>query len=400
MIKNWIKNLSLVIMGITISLVIFELVLWAANISYPSFYESNFYTGASLRPGAEGWWRKEGEAYIRINSAGLRDREHTIEKPANTFRIAVLGDSFAEAMQVPQQHAFWAVLESELQQCPPFQNRNIEVINFGVSGYGTAQELMMFRHIASPYSPDMVILAFLTANDIRNNVRALEGDPIRPYFVYKNDHLELDASFRDSSGYRIRQHLLTKVLYKVMAYSRVLQLLNEGKNRLNAMLARTLQKAEGSKQGVHGEVGLGDMVFFAPGDQLWKEAWQVTEGLIVMMREEVEKSGANFMVVTLTGGIQVDPNPSRRKAYMDRLGVSNLFYPDSRIKSLGEREGIRVLNLVFPFLAYAEEHRVALHGFENTGLGGGHWNSYGHRLGGTLIAEEICSAFLPSEQLS
>ena len=36
------------------------------------------------------------KAYVRINDDGLRDRAHTKEKPANTFRIAVLGDSYAE----------------------------------------------------------------------------------------------------------------------------------------------------------------------------------------------------------------------------------------------------------------------------------------------------------------
>jgi len=54
-----------------------------------------------LRPGAEGWWSKEGGAYVRINNGGLRDREHAKAKPTNALRIAVLGDSYAEALQVP-----------------------------------------------------------------------------------------------------------------------------------------------------------------------------------------------------------------------------------------------------------------------------------------------------------
>jgi hypothetical protein len=63
----------------------------------------------------------------------LRDREHD---HARTLRIAVLGDSFAEALQITMEEAFWSV---ELQGCPSLAGREPEVINFGVSGYGTAQ---------------------------------------------------------------------------------------------------------------------------------------------------------------------------------------------------------------------------------------------------------------------
>ncbi len=57
-----------------------------------------------------------------------------------------------------------------------------EIINFGVSGYGTAQELQILRHRVWDYSPDMIILAFLTGNDVRNNSRALQRDDRMPYY--------------------------------------------------------------------------------------------------------------------------------------------------------------------------------------------------------------------------
>src|SRR5258705_7365451 len=47
----------------------------------------------------------EGDAQVAINSYGQRDREHTVAKPRNTYRIAVLGDSFAEAYQVNRSEA-------------------------------------------------------------------------------------------------------------------------------------------------------------------------------------------------------------------------------------------------------------------------------------------------------
>ena len=222
--KRWGGNLALIIVSVSLAILVFEIGLRFAGISYPSFYTWDEYRGFALRPGAEGWFRGEGEAYIRINSEGLRDREHRKPKPANTLRLAILGDSYAEALQVSMEETFWAVLESELVKCPYLSGRKVEVINFGVSGYGTAQELMTLRHKVWDYSPDIVILAFMTGNDLTDNLRAFDStDPTRPYFVYSNGELVLDDSFRNSAAYRARQTLLASFGYSVITYSRVVQ---------------------------------------------------------------------------------------------------------------------------------------------------------------------------------
>jgi hypothetical protein len=79
-----------------------------------------------------------------------------------------------------------------------------------------------------------------------------------------------------------------------------------------------------------------------------------------------------------------------RSYYLQTYGSTDIFYPDRRIKALGEREGFEVLNLAAPMQAYADEHHVFLAGFKSTKLGVGHWNADGHRLAGELIAQKIC----------
>jgi len=112
------SRLLLVLGGIVIALVIAELCLRLSGFTYFNPYIVDADVGYSLRPGAEGWWQKEGHTYIKINSHGFRDLEHTIEKPTGTFRIAILGDSFAEALQVPLEKTFWSEMEPKLQHCP------------------------------------------------------------------------------------------------------------------------------------------------------------------------------------------------------------------------------------------------------------------------------------------
>lgn len=371
---------------------ILEIGLRIAGISYPSFFDLDDHAGFAFRPGAEGWYRKEGEAYVRINSDGLRDREHSKAKPANTLRIAVLGDSFATALEVPMENTFWSVMEQELEGCGALSGQKVEVINLGVDGYGTTQELITLHQRAWDYDPDLVLLAFFTGNDISDNSRALDQDPLRPYFIYRRGELVLDASFLESARYRARQTWYAQLGYRVVNTSRVLQLVNEAKNALEKY--RIAQRRDLASDGVIEESSLDNTVYLEPADPVWAEAWQVTEGLILMMRDEVMDKGADFLVVTLSNSIQVHPDPLVRKEFMESEGIQDLFYPDLRIKALGEHEGFSVLNLAQPFQAYVEEHRVFLHGFENTTLGEGHWNTEGHRLAGQMISQTICRQLL------
>jgi hypothetical protein len=387
-VKHWSVNLALICVAILLGILLFEIALRLAGISYPSFYTWDEYRGFALRPGAEGWSRSEGEAYIQINSVGLRDREHTKTKPADTLRLAILGDSYAEGRQVSIQETFWAILEREVAKCPYLSGREVDVINFGVSGYGTAQELMTLRHKVWDYSPDIVILAFLTGNDVTDNFRGFESDSVRPYFVYRNGQLVLDDSFRNEVAYRARQTLVARVGYWAINYSRVVQILNATQHKLLAYIRHTPQSQDEGKR-IDEEVGLDSTIYLEPSDPLWQEAWRVTEGLIVLMRDEVRKNGGDFLVVTLSNAIQVHPDPPVRQAFMKRIGVRTLFYPDVRIKTLGEREDFSVLNLAQSFQLYADQHKVFLHGF-SPNLGRGHWNAHGHRLAGETIAQTLC----------
>jgi hypothetical protein len=408
---QWRSKVSLMLAGTLIAMLLCEVGLRAAGVSYPIFTQIDGDVGYSLRPGVEGRWGKEGTTHVRINSAGLRDREHAYAKPARTLRIAVLGDSYAEALQVPMEDAFWSVLERELKGCPALTGREPEVINFGVSGYGTAQELMTLRQRVWLYSPDIVLLAFLTGNDIRNNSRILEQDEKRPYFVFQNGQLISDFRFRDSLGFRLRQSDAAQVIYRMLNSLRIFQVVVEAIGTIQARYADPhtysigLDSANAADKidpdlmatpwDGYAEAGLDAMVYLEPRDPVWKEAWEVTEGLIVLMRDEVREKGADFLVVTLSNSPQVHPDPAARRLFEKHLGVPHLFYPDVRIRDLGQSEGFAVLNLAPIFQAAARQHQMFLHGFENSALGRGHWNKEGHHLAGRLIAQKLCSD-LPS----
>src|ERR1044072_6438684 len=139
-IRLLIHRLLLVVGSLFVALLIGEVGLRIAGFSYLNPYMPDADVGYSLRPGAAGWWPREGRTYVPINGQGFRDRERSIAKPAGTFRIAILGDSFAEAFQVPLEKTFWAVMERQLSACIPEGKQRVEVLNFGVSGFSTTPE--------------------------------------------------------------------------------------------------------------------------------------------------------------------------------------------------------------------------------------------------------------------
>lgn len=390
-------KLALLAASTVLTLAAAEVALRVAGVSYPNFYRPDPQLGWSLIPGAAGRWTKEGDAPVRISSAGLRDREHAVEKPPGVYRIAVLGDSCAEALQVPVEETFWSLLERQLpgcQTCTAFQGRRVEVINFGVSGYGTAQELLTLRDRAWRYAPDLVLLAFYSGNDVRNNYRALEQDPLRPYFVLAGgDHggLRLDDSFRGSEGYRLRRSLPARALYAAFSRSRLLQLAKMGKSALDGAVG-SWKARRVTTQPIE-ELGLDNAVYQPPppADTAWRDAWEVTETMIREMDAEARRHGARFAVVSLSTPIQVDPDRAKRQAFARRLGVPDLFYPDRRLTELGRAAGIPVLTLAPPLADQAVKTGRYLHGFPNTKPGEGHWNSAGHREAARLLTAWLCA---------
>lgn len=186
--RSFLINLSLLLFSTLIALFVSEIALRIMGFTplYVSPERDRFWRYDSLlgwahQPGQEGVFETpQFRTVVRINEKGLRDRSHTYERQSDFKRILVLGDSFAWGYGVEESERFSQQLEESL---------GVEVINAGVSGYSTDQELIWYQNEGIKYEVDLVIVV-LAGNDVGDNDRLLVNTIYyKPKFMIEEDQL-------------------------------------------------------------------------------------------------------------------------------------------------------------------------------------------------------------------
>ncbi|MDX1963574.1 MAG: hypothetical protein SFX18_10500 [Pirellulales bacterium] len=379
---TWRGKLLALGLGLVVALLLAEICLRIGGFSAPIFYAPHSVYGTALRPNVAGWYRLEGVAWNAINSAGFRDLERTVAKPPGTLRIAVLGDSFTAAHQVPLDQTYCQLLENKLSAALP-TGQQVQVLNFGVNGYGLAQQTLVWREVVRQYQPDVVLLAMFLGNDISDN--SPEIDPReRPYFTLAGDVLTLDNRFLKSPYYLSHTRGWKSWLPSLLDTTRLGQLCYLPRSL--ALVNYYLKREEQSTTQSATEAGLYDGVYRDPGhDPRWQQAWRITELGLRELNREVQSTGAKFMVVTLSTSLQASPDQARQTTALARLGVADLYAPDRHIGSYCDELGISRLTLAPQLHNIAKKLGQPLHGTAaNPDLG--HWNQAGHAAVAELIS--------------
>lgn len=119
---------------------------------------------------------------VGTNTAGMRGRrEFALDKPDGVRRIVIIGDSFTFGIGEDDDHIWPERLAVELG--------GWEVLNLGVFGYGSDQQLLMLRDRGMRWHPDVVIQAFYVDDHFRNGMGF--RDYAKPRFVLDGDRLQL-----------------------------------------------------------------------------------------------------------------------------------------------------------------------------------------------------------------
>jgi len=97
---------------------------------------------------------RDGKIVYEYNSAGFRDEEHVLEKRSSVTRLVVIGDSVTEGSGVEQDLVF-------SRQVQFLFGPRYEVINLGMSGLNTPQEVHLLDVEGLKYEPDIVVVNFV-----------------------------------------------------------------------------------------------------------------------------------------------------------------------------------------------------------------------------------------------
>lgn len=168
--RNALKNFGLALGSLLLTFLLLEIVLALfCEVTDDLQYQASPGGGLRLRPNQQGVYVREGgsggdyiAARFRVNNVGFNNgRDYTRERRQAPIRVAVVGDSFVEALQVEVDRSFSQIMELELQE----RGIDVEVYSFGVSGFGTSQVLHLVQETVLSYSPDFLIYLFIP-NDL------------------------------------------------------------------------------------------------------------------------------------------------------------------------------------------------------------------------------------------
>ena len=387
---RFLANAGRAAASIALALIVGEAGLRVAGIKFTeSLYTNDPSIGWSLRPSSEGWSVDERTIYVRVNSAGMHDREHAIAKPPGTLRIAVLGDSMTASIEVAAEDTSSAAMELAFTQCTAARPRQVEVLNFGVPGFNMAQMLLLLRHRVWQYSPDIVLLELFSGNNLMNNRRDLNNADatLAPYYVLRNGKLELDDSYRSLPAMHpanIRRH---NQIAGIMNAIRLLQLVRYAELAAAALLRGEKADARAARFGADYQLRL---VYKPPAAPEIENAWALAEALIVAMRDEVGTHSAQFWLATSYMPSWESQRSKAQEALYGRYGPESLLYPDWRFVSLARRERIPAVVLSDYLQNYAGRRHATLNGWPEGHLGAGHWNELGQRIVGEYLAQQFC----------
>jgi len=267
-------------LGMIIALAVIELGLRAIGYSAPSWHRLDPQLGWTLRASRHGIHAENGaRTPVRVSPAGFRDSERFLDKPEGVYRIAVLGDEYSEALDTRLEDTWWWRLGPRLEACGL---ADVEVLNFGVGGYSTAQEAVMLESTAMRYRPDLVLVQF-SGDDVADNSFSLAKNKLRPFFILDPRGVaRIDESFSFDPSFDRYMQTRYQLGIEIADHARVFQLARQLPDLLS------LSRAHAAAP-----------VLSAPRDRVWEDAWRVTAQILERMDGYSKRNGARMALVAV-----------------------------------------------------------------------------------------------------
>lgn len=305
--------------------------------------------------GQAGCWENKA---VKANSQGFHDTEFSLTKDRDVYRIAVIGDSFIEAFQVPVADSFQYWLEEKLNQWPEKKKR-FEVYSFGNGGTGTFEHHLYLNQYVLKYQPDLVILAFLPMNDFKDDFR------LRKEIFDRQGEIRKEVPLA-------QRWLRHSVLFRWF--------------KAKWQIIDSFAAAEGKVK-----LLFDWQAFLKDYPPAWEGIWQLEKKLLAQFDKTLEENKSQFLLVSLDDMWRTHPKQIEKDKELYSLDKFDFDFdkPEKILQEFSEKEKIPYLALLPIFRERAEKEKA------NIFWGGcqGHWDKTGHR----WVAETLFQ-FLTQEE--
>ena len=363
------KNAALFVFVLIFCFVLLELSIRIFLPQTLNIYKYNKDYVFEFRPRAElNYVRGEFSQQIKFNSEGFRDKERDyFSKNETIYRIAFLGDSFVSALEVSEENRTSNILEKELnKQFNSSKNIKVkfEVLNLGINGYSTEQELLQLEKKIINYNPDLIILNYYIGNDQIDNYE-------RKIFEFKEGKLSVNQNRIFS------QRWPRSIFYFLTGKSHLISLIFNNYQRIISYFNH-------SASDIRKEVGAGsgkefiELSILKNETEMSKTIWQKTELLLKNISSFAEEKDKKFVVIIIPDRIQENEKDLKYLLSANNFSESDIDIerPQKTLTGFFEKEKINYLDL----LPVLKNKSSEIHYGEDF-----HWNEKGHK----LVAEKI-----------
>ncbi|MFC1627063.1 SGNH/GDSL hydrolase family protein [Patescibacteria group bacterium] len=316
---------------------------------------------------------REFSSHYTTNSLGYRGPEFTVKKPANTYRILMLGDSLTFGWGVEDNQTFSYLLPDFFDN--QYQGKNLEIINAGFyDGYAPDNYYAYLKAEGLELEPDLVILNLFPWNDIsdlKEMVWETTDDQNLPTSITSTDRIVRNGYHTEpvTSNWKFRLPILKNSHLAILAMNNLEQnspqLVEKIKTLLKVHVPDNIKREEAE-----------NCIYQLDCTQRMTDLWQKLDTVILGINNLLLSNQTPLLVHLLPAHTQTIP-------LVEKLIESSRPQPQQRFKDFFDKNQITYLDSLPYFLDH--DYQNYFYSID------GHPNEKGHQRLATALADYLNS---------
>lgn len=302
----------------------------------------------------------EVQNVIETNAMGFRD--DISQSLPNGKKVMVIGDSFVSNISVKDDAVFTEVMEEDVP--------NMEVLNFGVNGYGQVQERLVLKEWLPKVKPDVIIAMVYIRNDFVENMPGAKWLYPRPTVSWSSEQKALRYNPLKTTNRLSNEKSFWKFYKRIHLYQFVRKKMKNINNKWNREKANSLLPPE---------------LYLCRSDlsEETKEMYVVLEKMLLEIRHEAERAETPI-IFSLAPSIAQVQDDQWNSLFIDRDEEPSNFkksLPNDRLMKFAKENDLNMIDLLPALRKEAGKGKRLYNPLEQ------HWTAEGNKVVATSLLE-------------